>query len=179
MLTAFPDLSVTLSWNGREVTLLGRELQPRLRRELVRLLVDRVGDIHTPADVGGGRGRENGSDNEIYRSGGRERDPGRDYETSFSSSLPGSEDEESRGEGVRAVDSLVDALALLLARTFTDLKSLAWYRLVAAHVSLSTIRDALSRALELEPREVRRSRAAYFTAIVRPHLAKSRTNRQA
>ena len=77
------------------------------------------------------------------------------------------------------MDIAIDALALLLARTFTDLKSLAWYRLVAAHVSFSTIRDALSRALELEPREVRRSRAAYFTAIVRPHVAKSRMNRPA
>jgi hypothetical protein len=32
------------------------------------------------------------------------------------------------------------------------------------------IRDALVKALDLRPADVRRSRAAYFTSLIMPHL---------
>jgi hypothetical protein len=179
MLTAFPDLSVTLSWNGREATLLGRELQPHLRQELLRLLGLGAHDIHSAASMGGGRGRENGTENGIDISRGSERDSGIETERPFSGTLPGSCDEGRRGEGAAGVDNAVEQVARVLALSLADLKSLDWYRQVARTVPLGVIRAALGAALELPRREVRRSRGSYFTAIVRPHLAKSRATHQA
>ncbi len=61
--------------------------------------------------------------------------------------------------------------AELLASTLHDLRSLAWYRHVVARVPEDVIRDALARARDLPTADIRRSRAALFTSIVRPYLA--------
>jgi hypothetical protein len=61
--------------------------------------------------------------------------------------------------------------ARYLADRLDDAKSLRWYRLVAATLGASSVRDALVRALEVPRGEVRRSRAALFTALVRPLVA--------
>jgi len=85
------------------------------------------------------------------------------------------------GEGCRgeagedaAVEAMVAWLAHHVAERLLDPGSLAFYRLVAASVPLRVIGRALDLALELEPEEVRVSRAAYFTALVRPHLGARR-----
>jgi hypothetical protein len=82
--------------------------------------------------------------------------------------------EGGRGKGnPPAASPAVDNLAWYLADKLHDPKSLAWYRRVARSLDRSVIDDALRRALDLEPRETRRSRAALFTAIVRPYLTPS------
>jgi hypothetical protein len=64
----------------------------------------------------------------------------------------------------------VEKTACYLADRLDDGNSLAFYRLVAEHVPTEVIRDSLTRALDLPAANVRRSRAAYFTSLVRPHL---------
>ncbi len=81
------------------------------------------------------------------------------------------------GEAGAAVEAMIAWLAHELARRLGDPGSLAFYRLVAATVPLRVVRSALDLALELSPREVRVSRGAYFTSLVRPHLAKTRMRR--
>ena len=79
------------------------------------------------------------------------------------------EDEGSRGE---EGGSGSEHLAVYLADRFDDWKSYRFFLLVASSVPREVIREALVRALDVPRRDVRRSRAAYFTALVRPHLAR-------
>ncbi len=67
----------------------------------------------------------------------------------------------------------LERIAAHLADALSDWKSLAFFRKVARSVPESVIRDALTRALDLPAASIRRSRAAYFTSIVRPYLARS------
>ena len=77
----------------------------------------------------------------------------------------------SRGEEDGEVSTGdTERLASYLADRLADPKSLAFYRRVAVLVPREVVREALVAALDLAPAEVRKSRAAYFTAIVRPHL---------
>lgn len=64
-----------------------------------------------------------------------------------------------------------DRTARYLADRLDDPKSLRWYRLVCSALDATTVRDALVRALEVPRAEVRRSRAALFTSLVRPLVA--------
>jgi hypothetical protein len=73
-----------------------------------------------------------------------------------------------------AVDS--QCFADYLSRRFGDEKSLAFYELVVARVPREVVHDALVRALEVPQRDIRRSRAALFTALVRPHLLRAQRN---
>ncbi len=72
-----------------------------------------------------------------------------------------------RGEGREEEDR---DFASFLAERLDDAKSLAFYRRVARIVPSPIIRDCLTRALDLPARDVRRSRAAYFTTLCLPHL---------
>jgi hypothetical protein len=69
-----------------------------------------------------------------------------------------------------------EQLAAYLATKLSDEKSIAWYRMVARRVDHNIIRDALMRALDIPARDLRRSRGAVFTAIVRPHLRDPKHN---
>jgi hypothetical protein len=84
---------------------------------------------------------------------------------------PGGRDE-GETEGVsQTVDGSpadIERIAAHLASALRDERSLDYFRLVARAVPGEVIRDALSRALDA--RSVRRSRAALFVHIVRPHL---------
>jgi hypothetical protein len=64
----------------------------------------------------------------------------------------------------------IENTACYLADRLDDGNSLAFYRLVAEHVATEVIRNSLTRALDLPAANVRRSRAAYFTSLIRPHL---------
>jgi hypothetical protein len=64
----------------------------------------------------------------------------------------------------------IEKTACYLAERLDDAKSLDFYRRVAASVPTEVIREALARALDLPAANVRRSRAAYFTSLLRPHL---------
>jgi len=94
---------------------------------------------------------------------------------------------DARGKGRRrrgaTGNSLVDirCKALILARQLDDERSLAFYQCAVREVPEHIIRDALTRSLDVPRRDVRRSRAALFTSIIRPLLPKrnstqSRTN---
>jgi hypothetical protein len=69
-----------------------------------------------------------------------------------------------------------ERLARHIAATLHDEKSIAWYRLVARRVDHEVIREALTRALDVPARDLRRSRGAVFTALVRPHLCRPTAN---
>lgn len=64
----------------------------------------------------------------------------------------------------------VEGRAQFLADVLADHRSLGWYRQVAEHAPEHIIRDALARARDLPSANVRRSRAALFTSIVRPYV---------
>jgi hypothetical protein len=67
----------------------------------------------------------------------------------------------------------------VLAEQLDDERSLAFYQHVIRAVPEDLIRDALTRARDVPRRDVRRSRAALFTSIIRQHLpTRTRTRRQ-
>ena len=64
----------------------------------------------------------------------------------------------------------VDNLASHLADALADPKSVNWYRKVAREVPHHIILAALGRARDLRRADVRRSRAALFTSLIRSYL---------
>lgn len=82
----------------------------------------------------------------------------------------GSREEEGDPGRDTTARSSVERTGAYLAERLRDPSRLALYELVAREVPRSVIQDALTAALDLAPEAVRRSRAAYFTAIVRPYL---------
>jgi hypothetical protein len=74
------------------------------------------------------------------------------------------------GDGVLDRAQALERTASYLADKLGDAKSMAFFRRVAEVLAPEVIRDALVRALDLRPSDVRRSRAAYFTSIIMPHL---------
>lgn len=64
----------------------------------------------------------------------------------------------------------IERTACYLADRLDDGHSISFYRLVAESVPNHVIREALTRALDVKAANIRRSRAAYFTSLIRPHL---------
>lgn len=79
-------------------------------------------------------------------------------------------EERERGCRGKEREEGAEALAQYLADRLDDRKSLAFYRRLARTVPAETIRACLVRAIDLPPSSVRRSRAAYFTALCLSHL---------
>ncbi len=79
-------------------------------------------------------------------------------------------EERERGCRGKGREEEIEALASHLADRLDDRKSLALYRRLARTVPAEVIRDCLGHALDLPRSQVRRSRAAYFTALCLPHL---------
>lgn len=77
--------------------------------------------------------------------------------------------EEKEREGVPG-GSECERLAGYLADRLDDWKSYRFFLSVAARVPREVILDALTRALDVPRRDIRRSRAAYFTSVIRHHL---------
>jgi hypothetical protein len=67
-----------------------------------------------------------------------------------------------------------ESVAVHLASTLRDEKSIAYFRIVARAVPRGVISDALTRAMNA--RAVRRSRSALFVHIVRPYMPRSSTS---
>lgn len=78
------------------------------------------------------------------------------------------------GEETTDVDRDPERFADYLADLFRDDKSLAFYKLVCRTIPREVVRDALTRALDVPRRDVRRSRAAIFTALILPRLRAAR-----
>jgi hypothetical protein len=151
---------------GAVVELLGQDAAAKL---VGAVLVDRRPQaIHSQNGEEGGRGKKgqdlspetNAVQNQVY-------------ENALRSGKKASGGVGEEGEGGPPPEPPVDSperLADYLATRLGDEKSLAFYGLVARSVPREVIGDALSRALDVPRQNVRRSRAALFTAIVRPHL---------
>jgi hypothetical protein len=150
---ATPDLVVTVQSGDRRLCLTGLEIDERFGP----LLRKRLLDLLYPSTV----------DNSLsqYISLTNERN-----EDIYTCLLKGEEGYEG-GEGAEeAVDNRVARLADYLAERLRDEKSLRFYRQVAGQVAPDVILEALTAALDLRPGDVRVSRAAYFTAMILPHL---------
>jgi len=78
--------------------------------------------------------------------------------------------EASKGRPISAREQAVERSASYLADKLGDPKSIAFFRRVAEVLPTEVIRDALVKALDLRPANVRRSRAAYFTSLIMPDL---------
>lgn len=72
------------------------------------------------------------------------------------------------------MDNASEALAIYLADRLNDWHSIAWYRQVTRRVSPSIVRDALVRTLDVPASCIRKSRAAYFTTLIRGHVRRGR-----
>lgn len=70
----------------------------------------------------------------------------------------------------------VERTACHLADRLDDGHSLSFYRRVAECVPADVIHEALTRALDVKAANIRRSRAAYFTSLIRPHLQRRLPN---
>lgn len=90
---------------------------------------------------------------------------------------PGESTGIARGnDSIEAVDN--EQHAVYIADAFDDMRSLAWYRLVLRVVPREVVWDAFVRARDLTRSNVRRSRAALFTSIVRHHVDSRRPLRR-
>jgi hypothetical protein len=149
-----PDLVVTVQSGDRRLCLTGLEIDelfgPPLRKRLLDLLFSRTVD--------------NSASQYIYLTNERNED--------IYTCLVKGEEGYQGGEGAEeeAVDNRVARLADYLAERLRDEKSLRFYRQVARQVAPDAILEALTAALDLRPGDIRVSRAAYFTALVLPHL---------
>ncbi|MGA7740274.1 MAG: hypothetical protein WBP56_03075 [Polyangia bacterium] len=162
-LSKLGDLEITLSRAGRTSTLTGSELaqlldSPGIVIRLAAVLYSRSRPI---AEREGTTGiGEATSQEETDERNGKKTDL---QQRSFW-------DEGSRGEGSPACGQSVEQTASYLADKLGDAKSMQFFRRVAQVVPAEVIRDALVTALDLRPCDIRRSRAAYFTSLVMPHL---------
>jgi hypothetical protein len=163
-LSKLGDLQITLSRSGRICTLTGAELaklvdSPGMVIRLAAVLYSRTRPV---------TGKEGASwKGEVVRKEEKRNWNGTENilgQCSFGW------DAGSGGDVVSARAQAAERTASYLAEKLGDRKSMAFFRRVAEVLAPEVIRDALVRALDLRPSEVRRSRAAYFTSIIMPHL---------
>jgi hypothetical protein len=162
------DIAITIEFGQRRRVVAPETLAQALgcaeiRRSLLRLVLGKEGK--------GEERVQNGSENEFNNF---QRNNYESFHSSFGSF---ERDRGSRGEEViHTVESAAQRIAEALTTAFTDEKSSRFYRRVAEYVPLTVVRGALRSTFELTPREIWRSRAAYFTACVKPALGASRGN---
>lgn len=162
-LSKLGDLEITLSRAGRTSTLTGSELaqlldSPGIVIRLAAVLYSRSRPI-TGREGTTGIGEATRQEETDERNGKKTDLQQRSFW-----------DEGCRGEGIPACGQAAEQTASYLADKLGDAKSLAFFRRVAKVVPAEVIRDALVTALDLRPCDIRRSRAAYFTSLVMPHL---------
>ena len=162
-LSKLGDLEITLSRAGRTSTLTGAELaqlldSPGIVIRLAAVLYSRSRPI-TGREGTTGIGEATSQEEPNERNGKKTHLQQRSFW-----------DEGCRGEGIPACGQAAEQTASYLADKLGDAKSLAFFRRVAKVVPAEVIRDALVTALDLRPSDIRRSRAAYFTSLVMPHL---------
>ena len=162
-LSKLGDLEITLSRAGRTSTLTGSELarlldSPGIVIRLAAVLYSRSRPV-TGREGTTGIGEATRQEEPNERNGKKTDLQQRSFW-----------DEGCRGEGIPACGQAAEQTASYLADKLGDAKSLAFFRRVAQVVPAEVIRDALVAALDLQPSDVRRSRAAYFTSLIMPHL---------
>ncbi len=157
-MTPIPDLRITLELGARRRVLLGGDVAAVLSAQLLGLLL---------------AGRSENARTEGEPTEGEGKVPINEIKTPDSDPSPSSRNIEASQTPLPKLDAATDWLAALLAHALKDERSIRYYHLVAETIPLGRIRGALSLALELDEREVKRSRAAYFTAILRPERART------
>jgi hypothetical protein len=157
-LSKLGDLEITLSRAGRTCSLTGAELaklvdSPVMVIRLAAVLYSRTCPITGNGEVASHKegDERNGTANILGQ-------------RSFCWG------EKTRGDGVSIRAQTAEQTASYLADKLGDGKSIAFFRRAAEVLPPEVIRDALVKALDLRPSSVRRSRAAYFTSIIMPHL---------
>jgi hypothetical protein len=162
-LSKLGDLEITLSRAGRTCALTGAELAQ---------LLDSPGVVIRLAAVLYSRSRP-----VVGREGTAEKGEAvRQEETSARNGMEnvlGQRSfgwEESRRGEASTRGQAAERTASYLADKLGDPKSIAFFRRAAEVLPSEVIRDALVKALDLRPSDVRRSRAAYFTSLIMPQL---------
>jgi hypothetical protein len=163
-LSKLGDLEITLGRAGRTCSLTGAELAKLL--DSPGMVIRLAAVLYSRSRPGTGKEAAMGNaasvgQHESKEANGKESIRG---QRSFAW------DRGSKGEGLSARGQAAEQTASYLADKLGDRKSLAFFRRVAEVLPPEVIRDALVRALDLRPTDVRRSRAAYFTSIIMPHL---------
>jgi hypothetical protein len=163
-LSKLGDLQITLARAGRICTLTGAELaklvdSPGMVIRLAAVLYSRTRPV-TGTGVVSGKGEVDGQETEREQNGTENILGQRSFGW----------DAGSGKDGVSARAQAAERTASYLAQKLGDTKSMAFFRRVAEVLAPGVIHDALVRALDLRPSDVRRSRAAYFTSIIMPHL---------
>ena len=163
-LSKLGDLQITLARAGRTCTLTGAELaklvdSPGVVIRLAAVLYSRTRPVT-------GKEGASGKEEVVRQEETRERNGTENILGQCSFGW----DAGSGGDGVSARAQAAERTASYLAERLSDTKSMAFFRRVAEVLAPEVIRDALVRALDLRPSDVRRSRAAYFTSIIMPHL---------
>jgi hypothetical protein len=163
-LSKLGDLEITLSRAGRTCALTGAELahlldSPGVVIRLAAVLYSRTRPVAGKEEATGKKGTVRQS--ETNERNGMENILG---QRSFAW------DERARGEEVSARGQAAERTASYLADKLGDPKSIAFFRRAAEALPPEVIRDALVKALDLRPGDIRRSRAAYFTSLIMPHL---------
>lgn len=177
--TAFADLQITLERGQRRTILTGQELAqmlggPGTTVRLVAILHAKTSTAHpqplplTEKKRGGGDD-ETGLQELTERNGSEKLSERRFVGLESRSSLAAA----PRPFGQESLDATM-RIASNLADRLHDAKSLRFYRLVAQLVPPDVIQDALLAALDLPQAEIRRTRAAYFTSLVTPHMRAGR-----
>jgi hypothetical protein len=159
-LSKLGDLEITLSRSGRTCTLTGAELarifdSPGIVIRLASVLYSRSRPITEAAT-----GTEETVGQEATNGGNQENLGQRSFGWV----------EGSGGRGFPAGGQAAEQAASYLADKLGDPRSMAFFRRVAEVLPPEVIREALVTALDLRPADVRRSRAAYFTSLIMPHL---------
>jgi hypothetical protein len=159
-LSKLGDLKITLSRSGRTCTLTGAELaqlfdSPGIVIRLASALYSRSRPITETAT-----GKEETVGQEATKGGNQEILGQRSFGWV----------EGSGQKGFPARGQAAEQTASYLADKLGDPKSMAFFRRVAEVLPPEVIREALVTALDLRPADVRRSRAAYFTSLIMPHL---------
>ena len=169
-LSKLGDLQITLARSGRTCTLTGAELAK---------LVDSPGMVIRLAAVLYSRTRPVDWKEGVSAKGEVDRQ-GKAHEGNGTGNILGQRsfawDVGPGGDGVLDRAQAVERTARYLADKLGDRKSMVFFRRASEVLPPEVIRDALVKALDLRPSEVRRSRAAYFTSIIMPHLRRCEPN---
>jgi hypothetical protein len=163
-LSKLGNLEITLARSGRTCSLTGAELAKLLDSPAIVIRLAAV--LYSRSRPGTGREVATGDAAMV----GHQESNGPSGKESIRGQRSFAWDERSKGEGVSVRAQAAERTASYLADKLGDRKSLAFFRRVAEVLPPEVIRDALARALDLRPSDVRRSRAAYFTSIIMPHL---------
>jgi hypothetical protein len=162
-LSKLGDLEITLSRAGRNCALTGAELAQLLDSPGIVIRLAAV--LYSRSRPVTGNGGATGKGEAVRQEEGNERSGMENVlgQRSFGW-------DESGRAGLSAHGQAAERTASYLADKLGDHKSMAFFRRAAEILPPEVIRDALVKALDLRPADVRRSRAAYFTSLVMPHL---------